>query len=548
MDYSLDGHGLSREQLQAKAEAAAMTGQLDGDSGNRRATNHKAPKQGDACDWQGDAHEPELDDLAEACEKNQQPSGPSDTCDWRGDGPEKHDDDLARVCESDNKPKKSSRRDKPVDEADAIQMPIPRLPKVAELPEILFPSADDESPPKKQEPKSSLEPPARNGKQSDRGKGPKQKKAHAGNAAGPSNAPPKDRGAEDESPSEDKTHSPWVDSLEKMPATVIEKVNMGIKQTLDAAARALTPSAQKEPQSPEPTIAEKTRGATGLAPSSAAPPPADFYVPSSSRHSTEQPREFPVHGGDKKQERERNRSEKKARHEAKRKARQEKNKERKEKRREVKERRRKEKEWTKTAKKGGELPTNILQGLRIAPGAKVQHNSNCDICTKSAASVTSKKRDPKCTTCIKAAQREHTNQYLKSSNINLASSPSLDDLVNSINNHLSKEKKADEGLAQHTLLHIQDLTTNGGQANLREHKCNEKGHSGHLGRHGLDGNRDSPPSTDGGRVTSTYRNSSLPTIQTPLEVDWWVRAVSSKEPASLPYPSISPRTVTPLPR
>ncbi|TGJ79489.1 hypothetical protein E0Z10_g9273 [Xylaria hypoxylon] len=332
MDYSFDGHGLSREQLQAKAEAASLAGQLDGDPSHRQATHQRTLNPDDICDWLGDPPEPELDDLAEPCEKNQQPSGQVHTCDWRGDEPERDQDDLGQTCQSDNQAQQPGRRDEPVEDADDIQMPIPRLPIVAELPEILLPSADDESPTRKHEPESSFEPPARDGKQSEHGKRPRKKKARAGNTAGPSSAPPKDRGAEDESFSEDKTHSPWVDSLEQMPATVMEKVNIGIKHTLDAATRALTPSTQKKSQSPEPIVAEKTRGATGLAPASAVPPPSDFYIPSPSRHSTEQSPENGVGGANKKKEREKNRSEKKARQEAKRTARQEKNKERKEKR------------------------------------------------------------------------------------------------------------------------------------------------------------------------------------------------------------------------
>ncbi|KAI0541578.1 hypothetical protein GGR58DRAFT_529261 [Xylaria digitata] len=532
MDYSFDGHGLSREQLQAKAEAAALTGQLDGQASYRRAVKPK-----DACEWQGDTHEPELDDLAEACKKNQQSTGLADTCDWRGDKPEQHEDDLGQSCQSGIQPQQSGQRDKPVEEADDIQMPIPRPAKVSELPEIIFPLANEEAPTRQQDPEPPLENLAREEKQSESGNKPKKKKkVQPGSAAGPSNAPPKDGEAEDESLAEGKTHSPWVDSLENMPATVMEKVNLGIKHTLDAATRALTPSAQKQSQSPEPT---------------AGPPPPNLHVSSPPRHSTELPPGNGVRGSNKKQRRERKRSEKKARREAKRRARQEKIRQRETMRREAKERREKEKAWKKAAQKGSELPVHILQGLRIAPGVKVPHNPSCDICKKSAASVVSnKKRDPKCTTCVKAAEREASHQYLKSSNINLADLPSLDDLLDTIKKLIGKEKKSggqtpssdqgreEEELAQHILLHIQDLATNGGEANLRGHKCKDKGQSG---RHGLDGNRDSPPSTEGGRKTSlsSRRNS---------EVDWWVKAMSSKESPSSPYLAISPRTFTPLPR
>ncbi|KAI3337928.1 hypothetical protein F4824DRAFT_499707 [Ustulina deusta] len=565
MDYSFDGHGLSREQLRAKAEAAELTGQLDGDASHRQPAHPRTPKPDDACDWQGDAPEPELDDLAQACEKNQQPSLHADVCDWRGDEPERHEDDLGQIFQSDNRQaQQSGRVDTPVKQDDAIQMPIPRLPQVAEIPEILLPSTDDQSLSQNHDTKPPVEPPARDGKQSGHGKKPKKKKAHAANTAGPSKTPPRENGGEDESPTGDQTHSPWVDSLDQMPTSVIEKVNLGIKHSLEAARSILTPPAREQSQSPGSAAGEKTRGTTSLAPVSAAPPPSDFFVPSPSRHSTEPPTEIGVYDGNQKKERERKRSERKARHEAKRKARQEKNQERKEKRRETKERNRKEKQWQKAAKKGGELPAHLLQGLRIAPDSKVSYHPNCDICKTSTASVvSSKKRDPKCPTCTKAAERESTNQYLKSSKINLTDLPSLDELLDIVR-HLtgqdSKDKKpkeevsasdqgrADEELVQHISQHIRDLVTHGGEADLSGHKCNAKDQPGHSGRHGYDGH-DSPVSTDGGQmISSSSQNSDLSTIPTPPEVDWWVQAISSNESAPSPYRPLSPRTVTPLPR
>lgn len=136
MNHSFDGNGLSREQLQAKTEAAEMTGQLDGDSGNREKALSKPSRSNDACDWRGDAPSPEPDDLAHSYEKNQQPSAPTAACDWRGDKAETQEDDLDQKCQADKQAKPSSRRDQPVEQADDIQMPIPRLAKVDELPEM----------------------------------------------------------------------------------------------------------------------------------------------------------------------------------------------------------------------------------------------------------------------------------------------------------------------------------------------------------------------------------------------------------------------------
>ncbi|KAI0458636.1 hypothetical protein F5B21DRAFT_528375 [Xylaria acuta] len=520
MDHSFDGHGVSREQLQAKAEAAACAGQLDGDSSHGPAGPHRALRPGDACEWRGDAPDPELDDLAHAHEKNQQPS-------------------------------------RPVEEADSVQMPIPRPPKMAGIPETLLPPASDESPDQNHDPQPAL------GVLPEHEKKPKSKKAHAENAAGPSNAPPRERETANEHRTEGRTHSPWVDSLEQLPATMIGKVNRSVKETLEAAASILAPSSQKELESQEPTVAEKTRRSSGLAPVSAAPPPPDLYVPRLIQSPNGPLTDNEEHRDNKKHKRERSRSEKKAQREAKRRARHEKNKERRERRKEEREMRRKEKEWKKTAKRGGELPLQLRQGLRLAPGLKVPYNSKCDICTKAAASaMSSKKRDPKCTACAKAAEHESTDQYLKSLKINLAELPSLDDLLNIIKKFLEKEKRteggaqtsdqahSDEELLEHIALHIRDFATNGGEYHLRGHKCNKNGQPGHLGRHGLDGNRDSPTTTDGEQtISNASRSSDSPTVSSRPVVDWWVRAMSSKELPSTPYcPNSPPRAVTPLRR
>ncbi|KAI1300588.1 hypothetical protein F5Y03DRAFT_408214 [Xylaria venustula] len=575
MNLSFDGHGLSREQLQAKAEAAALTGQLDGDSSRRQPAPPRPQRPPDACDWRADAPEPELDDLAEACRKNQQPSLQAEVCDWHGDEPERQEDDLAELCQSVKKTQQSGQGDIPAEQADAIQMPVPRLPQVAEVPEILLPSTDDESPGQKNDAKPPVETPVGEKKQIRNGKRPK-KQPSPESPAGPSSAPPTgkpakklvpDHAGEDESSTGDKTHSPWVESLEQMPANVIEKVNLGIKQTLEAATRVLTPSAREESQSPGPSTGERTRRSTGLAPTSIAPPPSDMYMPSPTRPSTEQPREEDVLVISKKQEREQKKAERKARHEAKRKARRERNQERKDKRRQAKERNRKEKAWKKASKKGGDLPSHILQGLRIAPDAKVPYNPNCDICTRSAVSImSSKKRNPKCTTCAKAAERESTYKYLKSSNINLGNLPSLEELIDLLRNLLRENSattageseagaqagdqgRSKEDLAQHMSSHVRDFLTNGGEASLRGHKCNANGQPGHLARHGLDGNRDSPISTDGGQMPSDSSQISDTSTRpaTPPEVDWWVQAMSKESPPS-PYRSISPHVAVTPPR
>ncbi|KAK5625396.1 hypothetical protein RRF57_001112 [Xylaria bambusicola] len=585
MHYSFDGNGLSREQLQAKAEAAELTGQLDGDSGHRETASPKSSKPNDSCDWRGDAPEPELDDLAHACEKNQQSSVRIDACHWRGDAPEKQEDFLDRICETEKQAKPPGRRDKPEEQADAIHMPIPRLPQVEEIPEILRLSEDDKSFDPKPDTKPPVEPLSRDKRKPERGKRPKKLKEPTGiceclpcfsrtsrHFAGRlvnivtnkqwvysiltdeiANE------GEEESPTGDKTHSPWVDSLEQMPPSVIEKVNSGIKQTLEGAISMLTSRADEQRQSPKRTAEEKAKGSTSLAPESVAPLPSELYVPSPPLQPTELPPENDRSSASKKQEREKKRAERKARHEVKRRARQQKNKERKEKRQQAKERSRKEKEWKKAAEFGGELPAQLLRGLRVSPGSNTTYNSNCDICTKSAASVmSSKKRNPKCTTCAKAAERESTQQYLKSANIDLGNLPpctEMDDILGLLRHMIgngsvntkskgraetSGEKRIDEGLVQHVALHVRDLVTNGGEAELHIHKCNTSGQPGPLGRHGLDGNRDSPASTDSAQIiSSSSQNSDASTTSNPVEAEW-PRTATVYGPGTPHYPIPGP--------
>ncbi|KAJ2991173.1 hypothetical protein NUW58_g2614 [Xylaria curta] len=562
MNHSFDGHGLSREQLEAKAEAAALADQLDGNPSQHRGAPPKPSRSDEACDWRGDPPDPELDDLAQACEENQQPSRTVDTCDWRGDEPEQPDDDLGRICPPDNQAQQSGGRDKPGDEDDFIRMPIPQAPKVAEIPEILEPVDDSKTQDQKHDSEPSSKALAQDAKKLEVTKKPK-KKAHAVNIAGPSETPPKEQAAANESPGEGKTHSPWVDSLEHMPAAMMEKVNMGVKQTLEAASRVLTPSSHKESHSNEPSGTGSGEKGSGLAPVSAARPHSDLYVPRSAQPPTESPREENRRGDNRNREREKIKSEKKAQREARRKARQEKNKERKERRREIKERQRKERQWKKTAKRGGELPPQLLQGLRTTPGSKVPYHPKCSICTKSAASIiSSKKRNPKCAICAKASEQESVGEYLKSLGFNLEDLPSVDDLLRGIRNQFAKDNETaessrtgdqasgDEDLMQHIALHIRDFTTDGRERVLRGHKCNKKSQPGRSDRHGLDGNRDSPTATDGEQSISSSSRSLYPSaVPIPSEIDWWVQALSSGESRSSPYrPSSPPRVITPLQR
>lgn len=346
-----------------------------------------------------------------------------------------------------------------------------------------------------------------------------------------------------------------------MPPSMMDKVNMGIKQTLDAATSILTPSPRKQPQS-ELVVAGKAKRTSTLAPETPAHLP-DLCIPRSDLQASEQPSADETDASKRRHKKERTRAERKANSEARRMARRERRKERREKRREKKERHRMERLWKKAAKKVGEIPAHIREGLRIAPDTRVPYDSRCDICTKSAVSImSSKKHDPKCTTCAKATERETTRQYLKSSKINLADLPSTDGLVALIKKSMGKETNAAAGeastgaqtgasdeMAHHIALHVQDLATNGGGADLRHHTCNGKGQPGHLGRHGLDRNGDTPPASDGERTSPiSYPNSDSSAASNASEVDWWVRALSSNGVPSSRASESPHRSITPLPR
>ncbi|KAI1177929.1 hypothetical protein F4777DRAFT_153393 [Nemania sp. FL0916] len=568
MDHSYDGSGISREQLEAKAEAAALAGQLDGDSSQQEAAHSGASRPNSACDWRGDPPDPELDDLAHPPAQSQSSSRPANACDWRGDGPEPHEDDLASVCPPNNQDQQPGRRNQEVEETRPTRMPVSRSSKLTDISETLSSPADNETAGQGRNNQSSSESPARGGIRPDHGRA-RQPEVREASIAGPSGTSPRDRGTTNESPVEGKTHSPWVDSLEHMPASMMEKVNLGLQQAKEAATNILTPAAQKQ-TSPEAGAAPKGRKTSSLAPESAGPPP-DFYLARPAPAVAKDSAGDHAPGSDKQHERERRKSEKKARREARRRSRQEKRMERKEKRKDEKERRRdekemrqKEREWKKAAKQGEELPAHLLRGLRTdAADLHVPYNPKCDICTASAAAaMNSHKHNPRCTICAQAARRQSTTQYLNSSKINTAEASTLDQLVDVIKTYLGRENPTageasagdhvhiDEDLAHHIALHVQDLANNGGEACLRGHKCNKKGQPGHLARHGLDGNRDSPPTTEGGQIVSVP--SQIPNTSSrsmPTEVDWWVRALSQKEsPSSLCRPNSPPRAGTPLQR
>jgi hypothetical protein len=329
----------------------------------------------------------------------------------------------------------------------------------------------------------------------------------------------------------------------------------------------LTAFARTQSHTPEPTVAEETTEAlkaSGLAPEMATLPPSDFYITRPTQPLpplAEQPTHNDNAGAAKKSGKQQKKDEKRAKNEAKHRARKEKHEEKKKKRREYKERHRKEKRWNKVEKKGGDIPQSLLQGLRIVPGKKIPYDPRCDICTKSAvATLTSTKGNPKCTNCAKAAEREATGQYLKSSKINLADLPSLDDLFDAIKKAMGKGQKTtggtpagyqgqiDDDLIKHVALHIQDFASNGGAAALRGHKCNDQGQQGHLGRQDLDGNRDSPMVVDRGQMISRpNKNSTTSGISSPSEGDWWVQALSS-DTLSTPYRSSTPHRAVSPPR
>ncbi|KAI8628162.1 hypothetical protein F5Y19DRAFT_476567 [Xylariaceae sp. FL1651] len=539
MDRSFDGHGLSRAQLQAKAEAAEHAGQVDGGSSHDQAASieNRTPNPDDTCDWRGDAPEPEHDDLADACNTNQQPPHPDDVCDWQGDSPENQDDEFGSICPPNNQSRL------PGQGVEAAE--VDALPRVTSIPKIVLPPADDSS-----------------GFPAEDEKKVKRKKLHNREAARTSTVPPTKPGAASESPPAGKTHSPWVDSLDQMlPVSMQENVNKRIKQTLDAVTSLLAPSPQDQSSAPESTAADKkTERTASLAPEPATFAPSDFYTPMSVQVLPGQPISGqPVPGqpsahnkpvADKKEEKDRKRADKKAKQEAKQRARHEK----KEKRKEHKERHRKEKERKKKGKHGEELPVQLRQGLRDNLGTGVPPHPKCDICIRSADSaLSSSKLNPRCTICAKAAEKEATKNYLKSSTINFDDLPSLGDLIDIVKKLLpgkvgasasrpagSGQAEADEELVQHIAQHVHDYAASGGGTDLREHVCNEQAH------HGLDGNRDSP-APGLGEMICTPKNLDLSGISTPAEVDWWVQALSSNSACS-PYRVRSPFFAPPPPR
>ncbi|KAJ3574697.1 hypothetical protein NPX13_g4289 [Xylaria arbuscula] len=571
MNYFFDGNGLSREQLQAKAEAAEMTGQFDGDSSNREKAPSKPPKasEGDSCDWRGDAPSPELDDLAHSHDtKNKRAPAPVDACDWRGDKPESQEDDLDQKCKVEKQAKTSGRHDQPVEQADDIQMPIPRLPKVDELPEMLRRSEDNENLAQKPETKQSVEPPARNKGKSERAKRPKKLKAPAEAIGEQSSKSAEGKEDENESPSRDKTYSPWIESLNQMPPSVIEKVESGIKHTIEGAISILTPRAEEKQQSPEPIGEERVKGTTALAPESAAPLPAEMLVPSPTLPPIEElPQDDRL---SKKQERERKRAERRARHEAKRNARRQKKEERKEQRRAAKKKKLDEKKSKKAAKRG-ELPIFLIQGLR--PG-KTPHHPDCEICKKPAVSeANNRKENSECPACDIKAERQSTQEFLKTANVDLGNLPFVDDgdailallrdilriyrPVGTMSSDVAKEggkNDVDEDLVKHMCLHVRSFIIGRRKTDVPGHKCNSKCQHSGVGRHGLDGIRDSPPSSDGGQnpLNLTPRSGSssnsdpseaLRRVRTTYEN----RYCPEHHPATR-YRSLSPHAGTPVPR
>ena len=362
-------------------------------------------------------------------------------------------------------------------------------------------------------------------------------------------------------------HSPWVDSLDQMSEVVHERVNKGFQQTVSAITRILTPPGhqQSDEKSPaqEPAAADEAIRGSGLAPESAAHPPSDFYVQRSTRAPPGQLTDEEDSKSSKAKEKARRRADKKAQHEARRQAKKDRQRAKKEKRREHKERTRKEREWKKVEKQGGDLPVAIVQGLRISPDTKIPYNPRCEVCSKSAvAAISSSKWNPKCTLCGKAAQREATRDYMKSSKIQLGNVASLEDLINMTSTSVRRKKTTgdnvagfqediDNELAKHMALHIQDYVSNGGEAALRVHTCNDKGQPGHLARQGLDGNRDSPTMVDGSQVIQCpLADQGIPSTSTTSEVDWWVRAVASSNSSTTHHRSGSPHptAVAPLRR
>ncbi|KAI1815208.1 hypothetical protein GGS20DRAFT_584783 [Poronia punctata] len=534
-----DGYSIARApQLQAKAEAEAHAGQLDGDSSPERVGRPVTPRPNDNCDWRGDPPEPELDDLVHSNQRQVSRSG--DACDWHGDPPEPDEDELGRACKPDIQGRRPGHGE-PREGARKSPIRLPSIPQDAPIYEESHPPVNDDP----VEDKSKAEP----------GKNSRKNETPVGDTAGPSKDPPNVL---------DTRHSPWLGVLDEKPEPRRDKVNKGIQQHLSGIFGTLTaspsPSLRRQsrwkPDTQGPTVArEEGKPASGLAPENTAAPPLDLYTGIPVGTTTDQPVNEGRPETARAKERRRRRAERRASREARREARKKKREEKKETRRQRKERRRKEKEWKKTEKKGGELPLSIVQGLRVPSDTKIPYDSRCDICSRSTIALTnSSKWYPKCTLCGKAAQREATNNYMKSSKIFMGDVAGVDDLVDIIKKSQTKRTRRslsfamgyqgqmDDDLARHIALHLQDYASNGGVASLRGHTCNSDGQPGHLARQGLDGNRDSP----------SYENQVVPSLPgTPVspEADWWVRALASSEPPVTPScPSPRLPEITPLQR
>jgi len=129
-----NGYSLSQAQLQAKAEAAAHVGQLDGDSSHTRTGRSGTPRSNDACNWRGDRPEPELDDLAH--QHNHQLSRAEDACDWRSDASEHYEDELGTSCPPKRQTKKSPDSKESVEATPKSPVSFPQIPSRSEIPEI----------------------------------------------------------------------------------------------------------------------------------------------------------------------------------------------------------------------------------------------------------------------------------------------------------------------------------------------------------------------------------------------------------------------------
>ncbi|KAI0391566.1 hypothetical protein F5Y17DRAFT_400894 [Xylariaceae sp. FL0594] len=547
-----NGYSLSQAQLQAKAEAAAHAEQFDGNTNRAESGQPGTPRPHDACEWRDDLPEPEPDDLAhQHNRKSSRPEGSSDYC---GNARGHYEGELS----ANRLPKGHAKQ--PAHGKQSGKPPVPSpgsLPHSQThigVPEIRLPSTAE----KASRSDSSLV---------EDGKKPGTSKSHTLSAQ---DAPTEPKIVV-QHPSEDSSArlSPWVDSLDQRSEEMEERVNKGYQQPVNSTSHKLASPVQhsveqsaKLPNAQEPTETGDARRGTSLAPEPATHLAPDFYVSRATRDELVQQADEDNAKSSKAKEKERKRAERKAKHEAKRQAKKEKAKEKKQKRREKKERRRKEKQWKKTEKKGGELPAYILQGLRDNPDIKIPYNPRCDICSKSAvAAMSSSRWNPKCTLCAKAAQREATSEYVKSSKIRLGDVDSLDGLISMTRASLKKKKtgggstggfqeEIDNDLAKHIALHIQESSSNGGEAALRGHTCNDNGQPGHLARQGLDGNRDSPSMVDRYQVIhGASASPSRPSTATTSEADWWVQAVASNHSSVNNIPvSAQPDGVTRLRR